>query len=281
MDLIPSDSFYAALAVYEPPFTRLSPAMYYACAERFIDAIRQGSSPWAVTFDTFDNGEPIAPAVLHDVGCIVRIIAEHMSTHYLALAMWTSASASGYRPSVLSTARHLVRSRRFGSYVEMLNVEARFERLVAKGDDPDALTVEGEGLFDQGRLALAVETLQRALSLPSSNFQWEHSCQLHLGMSLLKLGRTREARCLFEDLSQSGVYKADEMLADMLRTADPSSAQQHAYTASHYGRLEMFSRLAEMELLGVGSTDSDGRSPEERRLWATEWSRLANPRVEL
>ncbi|PNY29893.1 Uncharacterized protein TCAP_00188 [Tolypocladium capitatum] len=273
---IPGTSFESVIYRNGNSFRRLSPEQYYECAERFTEAIKQGSNPWAVSL----SGSGISAEVLHELACIMRQIRGPRSADAFATAMWASASELGYRPSTLSLARQLIRSRAYGRTPQLRKVEARFKQLVSTSKDPDAMTAEGELLFEQGRFDVAVATLQRALRAGSASFEWKPYCELCLGKALLKLGRRREARTVLEALSEAGLVEADIELGDMLRASDGAKAEQHMYAAACSGRLDMFSHLSEIALEGAASAPGDGRSTEDGRRWAMEWSRLADIRAE-
>lgn len=179
----------------------------------------------------------------------------------------------GYRPSTLSLARQLIRSGAYSRIPQLRRVEARFKGLVSTGKDADALTAEGELLFEQGRLEAAATALNKALKM--GEFEWRPYCELCLGRAYLRIGKVDEARGLFEKLAEEGVVEADMELGEMLRESDGDGARQRMFTAACNGRRDMFTRLSEMEL------ERDGeKSVEERRLWALEWSKLADGRVE-
>ncbi|POR34054.1 Uncharacterized protein TPAR_05725 [Tolypocladium paradoxum] len=274
---IPRASFESIISRNGDSFKRLSPERYYDCAQRFTEAIKKGSSPWAVSF----TGKDAIPVeVLHELACIMRQIQGPRSADAFATAMWASASELGYRPSTLSLARQLIRSGAYGRMPQLRKVEARFKQLVSTGKDPDALAAEGELLFEQGRFDVAVATLQRALRADSASFEWKPYCELCLGKALLKLGRAEEARGVLEALSESGLVEADIELGKMLRASDRDKAEQHMYAAACNGRPDMFSHLSEMALEGAAAATGDGRWSEDRRRWALEWSRLADARAE-
>ncbi|KAM5351472.1 hypothetical protein ACJ41O_004195 [Fusarium nematophilum] len=192
--------------------------------------------------------------------------------------MWASASEMGYRPSTLSLSRDLVRSHAWGRKSQLRRVETRFKQLVSEGRDGDALTVEGEMLYELGKYGAAAKMLERALRLEdSSGFEWKPHCRLCLGRSYLKLGRTAEAREVLEAMEGSGSAEADVELARMLRTGEPDKAEQHLYVAAVNGHMDMFRQLSEMEF-EKGASSADRESKKKHHLWAMEWSRLADPR---
>ena len=219
--------------------------------------------------------------MLHELACIMRQIRDSRSADAFATAMWASASEFGYRPSTVSLARQLIRSGAYGRMPQLRKVEARFKHFVSTGKDADALTAQGELLFEQGRFDVAVASLQRALKVGSASFEWKPYCELCLGKALLKLGRRDEARDVLEALSEGGLVEADVELANMLRATDADKAEQHMYAAACNGRPDMFSHLSEMVLEGAASAHGDdGGSSQDRRRWAMEWSRLADVRIE-
>ncbi|EFY90189.1 hypothetical protein MAC_03704 [Metarhizium acridum CQMa 102] len=293
---IPLSSFESVISRNGSSFTDLSPEEYYSVAQKFSDAINRGSSPWTSSFTgstltlspprsspapnhkTNSTPEDAIPAeTLHNVACIMRQITGPRSADAFATALWSTASEMGYRPSTLSLARQLVRSGAYGRVPQLRRVEARFKGLVSSGKDADALTAEGELLLEQGRLDAAAAALKKALKL-SQGFEWRPYCQLCLARTYLQMGKFDDARGLFEELAEEGVVEADMELAEMLKGSDVDEARQRMYTAACNGRRDMFTRLSEMELeLETVGGEEDGA---ERKLWATEWSKLADGRVE-
>lgn len=199
-----------------------------------------------------------------------------------SMVLWASASELGYVLSTLSLVQNLVMSDMYMAIVQMRNVEARFQRLVAGGKDPDALTIEGQRLFKQGRLEPAVAMFQRALKAWSSDFELRWRCLLWQGKAYLKLGRTEEAMKMFEPLVEYGYVEAEVELAKLLRTTDPERARQLMYAAAcKGGSTDMFTFLSEMALEEALATQTTNkRGSKESRRWAVEWSRLANLRAD-
>ncbi|TWU76696.1 hypothetical protein ED733_001592 [Metarhizium rileyi] len=269
---IPLSSFEGVIARNGDSFKDLSPEQYYGVAQKFSEAIRRGTSPWTASFTDRDT---IPAETLHQVACIMRQIAGTRSADAFATALWSTASEMGYRPSTLSLARQLIHSRAYSRIPQLRRVEARFKGLVSSGKDANALTAEGELLLAQGRADAAAAALKRALTL-SDEFEWRPHCQLCLGRAYLKMGQADEARRLFEKLAEEGVVEADAELAEMLHGSDADEARQRMYTAACNGRRDMFTRLSEMELEKLES----GKDTAETRLWAMEWSKLADGQVE-
>ncbi|KAG5916437.1 hypothetical protein E4U42_007666, partial [Claviceps africana] len=137
---IPQSAFESVIAQNATSFTRLSCAEYYAVAQQFVEAIRRCENPWAVSFSREDG---VPAETIHAVGCIMRQIPSK-SANAFAMALWSSASEKGHRPSTLSLVRHLIRSGAYGRVPLLRGVEARYRQLVAGGRDADALTAEGE-----------------------------------------------------------------------------------------------------------------------------------------
>ncbi|KAJ6446432.1 tetratricopeptide repeat protein [Purpureocillium lavendulum] len=273
LDEIPLSAFEAVIARNGDAFSALSAEKYYRHAETFVAAIKNGASPSAVTLPASDA---IPAETLHQLACIMRQVRGPRSADALATALWASASALGHRAATLSLARQLIRSGSFGRLPPLRPVEDRFRRLVdapAAPPDADALTAQGELLFELGRFEAAVSTLRRALQVGAAGFEWRPHCELCLGKALLKLGRRDEATTVLEALAEAGLSEADMELGQMLRGTDRERAEQHLYAAACNGRRDLFSHLSEMALEQEGSA-------EDRRRWAMEWSRLADSRAE-
>ncbi|KAF7543336.1 hypothetical protein G7Z17_g10820 [Cylindrodendrum hubeiense] len=255
-------------------FENMSSAEYYEVAQRFAEAIKKGSSPWSVKL-TGQNG--ISASALYDVGCIMRHIREPRSSQAFAVAMWASAADMGHRPATLSLARQLAHSHAWGQKSQLRKVETRFKQFVSEGRDPNALTVEGEMLYELGKYDAAAKMLQRALVLDGEEFEWKSQCQLYLGKAYVKLQRPVEAREAFESISDSGSSEADTELGQLLRSSDTEKAEKHLYTAAVNGNLEMFRHLSEIAFdKQVKATDK--QVMKDHQLWAMEWSRLADPK---
>lgn len=217
--------------------------------------------------------------MLHELACIMRQIHGPRSADGFASAMWASASDMGYRPSILSLSRQLIRSGAFGKVPQLRKVEARFKNLLSTGKDADALTAEGELLFEQGKYDAAVRILQRALQVEQSGFQWKPYCQLCLGKAYAKLQQHDKAQAVLQELSETGLVEADTELGNMLRSRDLDQAEEHYYAAACNGRADMFTPLGEIAVQRAAEA-GDKASKEDNRRWALEWSRLADPRVE-
>lgn len=201
------------------------------------------------------------------------------------MALWASASSAGHRAATLSLVRLLIQDKRYGTSPELRPVEERFKQLLQRGatEDRDALTLQGELLFQQGRLGLAATTLQRALHLHQDSdpvgtgtsdgadagraldFEWRPYCVLCLARVRAAMGRREDAKELLESLAAGpeGFVAADVELV-RLGLLTPEEARQSMYNAACHGRRDMFERLAESEVEGP-----------EKNLWVLEWSRLA------
>ncbi|KAL6910599.1 hypothetical protein GGI43DRAFT_378558 [Trichoderma evansii] len=274
---IPMSSFVAVIERNGEAFKRAPPAEYYDCVRKFHDAISRGSDPWSVVL-TGKDGFPVE--VIHEAACIMRQIRGPRSADAFSTALWASASDAGYRPSILSLTRHLVRSGAYGRISHLRKVEARFKQLVSTARDADALTVEGELQYEQGNYEAAIRALRRALQVGTPDFEWKHTCQLCMGKSLVKTNKHEEARALFESLSSIGFVEADVQLGKLLRISDKDAAERHLFTAASNGRADMFSLLSEIALEKAADSGGDKASKEESLRWAKEWSKLADPRTE-
>ncbi|KAL7923899.1 hypothetical protein ACQKWADRAFT_288192 [Trichoderma austrokoningii] len=274
---IPMSSFVAVIERSGEAFKRASPAEYYDCVRKFHDAISRGSDPWSVSLTGKDG---FSAEIIHEAACIMRQIRGPRSADAFATALWASASDADYRPSILSLARHLVRSGSYGRVPQLRRVEARFKQLVSTAKDADALTVEGELQYELGNYEAAIRALRRALQVGAADFEWKHSCQLCMGKSLVKTNQHEEARALLESLSGIGFVEADVELGKLLRVSDKDAAERHLFTAASSGRGDMFSLLSEIALEKAADSGLDTASKEESLRWAKEWSKLADPRAE-
>ena len=280
---IPLSSIEGVVARNGDAFKTLSPREYYAAAEKFAAAISRGSNPYSISLpecaceqtfvvtlnaDSFPDGSEI----VHQLACIMRQIHRTKSADAFATAMWASASATGHRAATLSLARQLIRSGAYGRVPPLRSVEAHFRQLVDAARDADALTAQGELLFEQGRFDVAATSLKRALAL-KEEFEWRPYCLLCLAKTYHKTGRTAEAQDILSKLADEGLAEADVELVGVV--SDPTVAEQHMYNAACHGRLDMFTRLSEAEL-----NEGGARSGKERMLWALEWAKLAEGKAE-
>ena len=223
-------------------------------------------------------GYDVPAHVLHELACILRLASKQ--SQLFAGALWTAASNMGYRPSTISLARELIGSGVWGKASQYRNIETRFKQIVQEGKDRDALTAEGERLYRLGMYDAAVKMLQRALSPEGTEFEWKYHCQLCLGRSYLKLGKTAEAKEVLERIEGAGSGEAAVELAQMFRSSDPDKMEQYLYTAGINGRLEMFRQLSEIEF-EKEARETDKEAKKVHNLWAMEWSRLADEREKI
>ncbi|KAJ4268557.1 hypothetical protein NW762_002621 [Fusarium torreyae] len=256
-------------------FDELKPEECHVYASKFADAIKNGADPYNAKLSG-ENDIPLE--ILHEVAALLWLARPTAATHAFSTAMWASASEAGYHISTVSLGRCLMMSGGWGKLQGLKRVEDRFRQIVSEGKDQNALTAEGESFYKAGRYEAAVRILKRALSLNDFDFDWRDDCQMCLGQSYLKLGRTAEARQVFEALGGARIPDADAELARMLRKTNPDAARQRMYSAAIGGRRDMFSQLAELELEQEAQvTDSESKKDHQR--WAMEWFRLADPSV--
>lgn len=223
-----------------------------------------------------ENG--VQASTIHEIACILRHAVKGENGQAFSIAMWKSASDMGHRPSTLSLARFLIRSKSWGKLEPLRRVETRFKQLVAEGKDPNALTAEGESLYENGQYDAAVKIMQRALQLDSSGFEWKHYCQVCLGKALTKLDRQLEAQHAFEGALESGSIEANGELGQLSRQSDLGLAQRYLYRAAMDGDSEMFRHLSEIRV-EEQAVANDDKTRREHQLWAMEWSRLADKKA--
>ncbi|KAF4452459.1 Tetratricopeptide-like helical [Fusarium albosuccineum] len=270
---ITPEAFAEVIRRTDGVFDTMSPEQYYEVAASLADAFIMGPSSFSVRL----KGEDAAPPnVLHELGCIIKLTRPTTQiSHEIAVAMWTSASEMGYKPSTISLARDVFRAGAWGRKAQLRKLETRFRQIVSEGKDGDALTVDGEMLYEQGQHGTAAKVLERALALDDPSFEWEHHCQLCLGKSYLKLGKPAEAKKVLEDMGDNCSPEGHAELADLLRTSDPEKSKQHRYLAAINGKLDMFRYLAETAFEDEARA-TDAGSRKDHHLWAMEWSRLAD-----
>ena len=274
-------------------FSKLTEAQYYEALVKFHEAIKNGSDPYAVKFaggtmiqdkcikiaaneKSSDNGVPAT--ILYDLGGILSNIGGRASAA-LKLALWASASELGHVASTLSASRVLIESGNWGKSSNLKKVETRFKQIVSEGKDPNALVLQGELYYQEGKFEAASRIIQIALRLGSPTFEWKALGQRCLGNALTKLQRRPEAiKALEEAVVESGFVPAMGDLGQLLRESDPERAEQLLYTATGHGDVKWFSHLSEMAIEKQLASSDDKASKEHQR-WAMEWARLADPKA--
>ncbi|KAG6030274.1 hypothetical protein E4U40_008017 [Claviceps sp. LM458 group G5] len=273
---IPQNAFDRAIDVYgeeglvtaSDKYTRISSAKCYGVAQRAERAIREGASPYSLSFS---DVEGISAETMHMVACIMFYIVNPEAARHFCTALWASASAKGLRPATLSLAKFLVHFKIYGKLAGLSASEARFKRLVASGDDADAMAVEGHLLHQQKRYEAAKAVLERALEI-GGHPDWRNYCELRLGMTYVKLNRENDARRILEKLADMGLPDAEAPLAKLYLKRRWEGWELRTYRAANLMGHELFTHLSEEEM----KKHEDGeRTSEERLLWSIEWSRLS------
>ncbi|KAG5935327.1 hypothetical protein E4U60_003244 [Claviceps pazoutovae] len=272
---IPQSAFDRAIDYYHcddphPPsdlYTRISSAKCYGVAQRAEAAIRGGASPYSLSFS---DVEDISAETMHLVACIMFFIISHDAGRIFSAALWASASAKGLRPATLSLAKYLAHFGMYGKVAGLNASEARFKRLVASGNDADAMAVEGHLLHQQKRYEAAKTVLERALEIGDLN--WRHYCELRLGKTYAALNKDNDARRILEKLADMGSLDAELPLAELYLKRRWEGWELRTYRAANRIAPKLFTHLSEWEM----KKHEDGeRTSEERLLWSIEWSRLS------
>ncbi|KAG6132857.1 hypothetical protein E4U22_004202 [Claviceps purpurea] len=280
---IPQNAFDRAIDYYHyddphPPsdlYTRISSAKCYGVVQRAEAAIRGGASPYSLSFS---DVEDISAETMHLVACIMFYITSPDAGRIFAAALWASASAKGLRHATLSLAKYLVHFRIYGMVAGLNASEARFKRLVASGNDADAMAVEGHLLHQQKRYEAAKTVLERALEI-GGHPTWRNYCELRLGTTYAALNRDNDARRILEKLADMGLPDAEPPLAELYLKRRWEGWELRTYRAANRMAPKLFAYLSEEEM--KKHEDEDGeRTSEERLLWSIEWSRLSErPRM--
>ncbi|KAG6059247.1 hypothetical protein E4U17_006621 [Claviceps sp. LM77 group G4] len=316
---LPQNAFDRAIDVYgeeglvsaSDKYTRISSAKCYGVAQRAERAIREGASPYSLSFSDgafsflpppsfvffprlmgaqddenmklfpsnfrswltrlADQVEGISAETMHTVACIMFYIANPEAAKHFCTALWASASAKGLRPATLSLAKFMVHSRIYGKLAGLSASEARFKRLVASGDDADAMAVEGHLLYQQKRYEAAKSVLERALEI-GGHPDWRNYCELRLGMTYAKLNRENDARRILEKLADMGLPDAETPLAKLYLKRRWEGWELRTYRAANLLGPELFTHLSEEEMK---KHENGEMTSEERLLWSIEWSRLS------
>lgn len=146
--------------------TDLTPMQCMEAAQRYVSTATQNESSWRPRLEK-DYG--LSPYLLHWLG-IVLMSGNTASRWRLGTHMLRSASELGYAPSTLTLVRVFTsmtganagRAARSKIFIE---AERRFQQIVTKGADPDALTLQGLIIAKSGgrdRDGRALEAFERA-----------------------------------------------------------------------------------------------------------------------
>lgn len=169
---------------------------------------------------------------------------------------------------------------------------SRFRHILRKKQDPDALTLQGLILANEGDDGKALEFFSQAMEVgspnPSSGGQqqdirppwwgWEASCHLTRARILLQQGRREEAIAAFRvaavELDHAQAYfKLATLLAE-----DSPERGQYLQKAAVSGIPEACQLLGESEVRMAEQPDQPKEKVREHCLWASEWFSLAgNP----
>ncbi|KAG5944303.1 hypothetical protein E4U59_007365 [Claviceps monticola] len=273
---IPQNTFDRAIDYYhhDDPhpspdlYTRISSTKCYGVAQRAEAAIRGGASPYSLSFS---DAEGITAETMHLVACIMFYINSYNARKIFSPALWASASAKGLRPATLSLAKSLVHFEMYGKVAGLNASEARFKRLVASGNDADAMAVEGHLLHQQKRYEAAKTVLERALKI-GEHFIWRNYCELSLGKTYAALNKDNDARRILEKLADMGLPDAEPPLAELYLKRRWEGWELRTYRAANRFAPKLFTHLSEWEM----NKHEDGeRTSEERLLWSIEWSKLS------
>lgn len=194
------------------------------------------------------------------------------------------------------------------------NALARFQDIVRQRQDPDALTLQGLILADQGDSGKALASFDQALRIGSSHepkgpihqettlgrsleadpgsdhgtgesdpqpkvrpfrWSWEASCHIGRAKILLQQGRRDEAVAAM----RIAALELDNMqgyfeLAKMLPEDAPERVQ-YLQTAAVSGHLEACRLLGESEVQMAREPGRSKGDAQEHSLWASEWFSLA------
>lgn len=187
------------------------------------------------------------------------------------MTLWTGASEMGHIPSTLSLRNHIDMANIPEDHPMVKPIEARFRAQVAKGKDPDALTLEGRFLEKQGKTADAIRMLERALQVDEGRFGWKADCEQCLGRLYVKTGQVEAGRKHLQVAAEYLVPEAEALLATI--TDDRREAIRHLYRAACM-QPKFFANLAEQEMLDTVKRAEQGEKVSDK--WAIEWSRLAD-----
>lgn len=189
--------------------------------------------------------------------------------------MWHTASELGFQPATIQLCYVLVSLDKFGKSPMMKKVENSFRKLVARGDDANAMTVEGVRLSREKKESQAADMLKKAREVGGPAFSIKNVSDHFLGKIAEKQGRLDEAAEYLE-----AAYAYDPLangldLAGVYASINPEKSREILFSAASKGILEAWGRLADLEL-GMAMEEKDPQKKEEHNLWAMEFQRLQN-----
>ncbi|KAL1878831.1 hypothetical protein VTK73DRAFT_7484 [Phialemonium thermophilum] len=222
----------------------------------------------------------------------------------VGMSMLFTASELGHQPSILSVVRLVDRGLGHDSFLGSNIYRSclrRFQAIVAREQDPDALTLQGLLLRRKGDLLKALQYFDLALkkgsplasSQSSSGTQattsrrdenvprpyrwtWEASCHIGRGEILLKQGRREDSEAAFRIAALELDNPVGYLKLALLLPDDSPEKLRYLETAAVSGRKEAFRELGEMELRRARDPTQNGRQAEKHAMWASEWFRLAD-----
>jgi tetratricopeptide (TPR) repeat protein len=218
--------------------------------------------------------------------------------------MLMTASSLGYRPSTLTLMAILTRSagettRKFRAHIR--DAESRFKRLLRTENNPDAFTLQGVLLLQEGRpeseqLLYYNRAIEAARSIPpppsptsdhptpnnqttpttprQPKWTYEATCHLRRGLILLKQGQTDQALASFQIVAlELGLAEGYVELAKLLPTSAPER-ETYLLKAAQAGNFEACRLLA----LHLADKASDAALASDERVFAArmaqEWAQV-------
>lgn len=278
-------------------------------ANTYVSIATQYESIWrAMLRDSF------TPHFLHWLA--VLALAPTISNSWkLGVHMLRSASEMGYAPSTLTLRRFFHSMHRKPDYgkiketVHFRAVNARFEDILIAGRDPDAFTLQGIILNDQGQHDDALTSFRRAheawaLSQPGRESDWSPVPPVeHLNGGRIVLPKAREPRWEWEIaclLGEADIHKMHghlkkatalyrvaaleldnvrgfhELATSMNGPRDSPERRVYLLKAAVSGQVEAFRELGAVEEMRAHEKGITEREMEHRLQLSKEWLRLAD-----
>lgn len=295
----------------------LTPLQCMDAAQRYVSAATQNESSWRPRLEK-DFGLPVS--LLHWVA--ILLISDNSASRWkLGTHMLRSASELGYNPSTLTLVRIFTSmppamQKKAASSKMFTDANYHFQKLVQKGTDPNALTLEGTNLAKKGTQAhdrQALDSFRKAekaweakaeptapsqanngpslnvqegadpdyVSLPEPReprWDWEITWALEQAKILQKQKRTKEAM----DMYRVAALELDNPLGfwnlSRLMDGPKDSPERRTYLlkAAISGVQEACREMGELEKMTAGREGLADKDRADREMMSQEWFRLAD-----
>ncbi|KAG6365136.1 hypothetical protein INS49_006743 [Diaporthe citri] len=286
-------------------------------AQSYVSAATQHESSWRPRLET-DFGLPVS--LLHWVG--ILLISDNSAARWrLGTHMLRSASELGYDPSTLTLVRIFssvpaAMQKKAAASKMFIDADVRFQKLLKRGTDPDALTLQGMILAKQGTQShdrLALDSFRRAeraweakdksgapskasdsrsfsieegadpdyVTLPEPReprWEWEVTWTLEQAKILQKQNRTKEARDLYRVAALELDNPQGFWNLSCLMDGPRDSPERRTYLlkAAISGVQEACREMGVLEKMAAERQGLADKDRADREMMCQEWFRLAD-----